>query len=100
MRVIRRERPGTLRRLRCVAQPTEGLDEPTEVIHPSIVEEIEALVQALRARRATTILLVARFLDVAVAVADRYDVTEGGTIVARGVGVALADHTLRQHLAV
>jgi urea transport system ATP-binding protein len=76
------------------------LDEPTEGIQPSIVEEIEAVVQALRARRATTILLVEQFLDFAVAVADRYYVMEGGTIVARGIGVELADHTVREHLAV
>jgi urea transport system ATP-binding protein len=57
-------------------------------------------VQALRAQRATTILLVEQFLDFAVAVADRYYVMAGGTIVAQGVGTELADHTVREHLAV
>jgi urea transport system ATP-binding protein len=76
------------------------LDEPTEGIQPSIVEEIESVVQALRARRATTILLIEQFLDFAVAVADRYYVMEGGTIVAQGVGAELADQTVREHLAV
>ncbi|HEY3079964.1 MAG TPA: urea ABC transporter ATP-binding subunit UrtE [Chloroflexota bacterium] len=76
------------------------LDEPTEGIQPSIVGEIEAVVQALRAERGTTILLVEQFLDFAVAVADRYYVMEGGTIVAHGVGVELADDTVRRHLAV
>jgi urea transport system ATP-binding protein len=76
------------------------LDEPTEGIQPSIVQEIERLVQALRARRETSILLVEQFLDFALAVADRYYVMENGTIVAQGVGAELADHTVREHLAV
>jgi urea transport system ATP-binding protein len=76
------------------------LDEPTEGIQPSIVQEIEALVQALRAGRETSILLVEQFLDFALAVADRYYVMENGTIVAQGIGAELADHTVREHLAV
>ena len=55
---------------------------------------------AALARRATTILLVERLLDFAVAVADRYYVTEGGTIVAQGIGAELTDHTVHEHLAV
>jgi urea transport system ATP-binding protein len=76
------------------------LDEPSEGIQPSIVQEIEALVQALRAGRETSILLVEQFLDFALAVADRYYVMENGTIVAQGIGAELADHTVREHLAV
>jgi urea transport system ATP-binding protein len=76
------------------------LDEPTEGIQPSIVQEIEELVQALRARRETSILLVEQFLDFALAVADRYYVMENGTIVAQGIGAELANHTVREHLAV
>jgi urea transport system ATP-binding protein len=76
------------------------LDEPTEGIQPSIVQEIEDLVRSLREQRETSILLVEQFLDFALAVADRYYVMENGTIVAHGVGSELADHTVREHLAV
>ncbi len=76
------------------------LDEPTEGIQPSIVEEIERLVLGLRAQRETSILLVEQFLDFALAVADRYYLMEKGTIVGQGVGTELADHTIREHLAV
>jgi urea transport system ATP-binding protein len=76
------------------------LDEPTEGIQPSIVAEIETLVLRLRESRSTSVLLVEQFLDFALAVADRYYVMEKGTIVAQGIGAELADHTVREHLAV
>jgi urea transport system ATP-binding protein len=72
------------------------LDEPTEGIQPSIVDEIEALILALRG--ATSVLVVEQFLDFARAVADRYYVMEGGTIVSTGAD--LSPETLREHLAV
>jgi urea transport system ATP-binding protein len=76
------------------------LDEPTEGIQPSIVDEIEALLQGIRSTRATSVLLVEQFLDFALAVADRYYVMEKGTIVSEGVAAELADNTVREHLVV
>ncbi len=76
------------------------LDEPTEGIQPSIVQEIQRLIQSLRDRRETSVLVVEQFLDFAVAVADRYYVMDHGSIVASGRGSELADHAVREHLAV
>ncbi len=76
------------------------LDEPTEGIQPSIVDQIETVVGALRATRGTSVLLVEQFLDFALAVADRYYVMASGTIVAQGASSQLSDHTVKEHLSV
>lgn len=60
------------------------LDEPTEGIQPSIVQEIEAVIQALKGQM--SILLVEQFYDFAAAVADQYVVLVRGQVVARGLG--------------
>jgi urea transport system ATP-binding protein len=60
------------------------LDEPTEGIQPSIVKEIEAVIQSLKGRM--SILLVEQFFDFAEAVADHYTVLVRGQVVARGEG--------------
>lgn len=60
------------------------LDEPTEGIQPSIVQEIEAVIQSLKGQM--SILLVEQFYDFAAAVADQYVVLVRGQVVARGLG--------------
>lgn len=60
------------------------LDEPTEGIQPSIVQEIEAVIQSLKGQM--SILLVEQFYDFAAAVADQYVVLVRGQVVARGPG--------------
>ncbi|MDD2917511.1 urea ABC transporter ATP-binding subunit UrtE [Rhodoferax sp.] len=60
------------------------LDEPTEGIQPSIVQEIEAVIQSLKGQM--SILLVEQFYDFAAAVADQYVVLVRGQVVAHGLG--------------
>jgi urea transport system ATP-binding protein len=64
------------------------LDEPTEGIQPSIVQEIEAVIQSLKGR--LSILLVEQFYDFAAAVADQYVVLVRGQVVAKGLGRDMA----------
>ena len=75
------------------------LDEPTEGIQPSIVDEIERLIQDLRQRRAMAILLVEQFLDFALSVADYCYVMEKGTIVTEGAAGELQQDAVREYLA-
>jgi urea transport system ATP-binding protein len=74
------------------------LDEPTEGIQPSIVEEIERVIASLRGTMA--ILLVEQFLDFALSVADQCYVMETGSVVLQGAPNAIDLDTLRAYLAV
>ena len=76
------------------------LDEPTEGIQPSIVQEIEGLLHELRRQGETTILLVEQFLDFALSVADYCYVMEKGTIVLEGSARDLDHNMMRDYLAV
>jgi urea transport system ATP-binding protein len=76
------------------------LDEPTEGLQPSIVQEIEDLIQELRQRRNTAILLVEQFLHLALAVADHCFLMEKGEIVLNGPPQSLDQHLIREYLAV
>lgn len=76
------------------------LDEPTEGIQPSIVQEIEELVLRLREQRDMAVLLVEQFVDFAVGVADAYYIMEKGAIVAHGPAAELDDDMVREYLAV
>jgi urea transport system ATP-binding protein len=60
------------------------LDEPTEGVQPSIVEEIEAAIAALKGRMA--ILLVEQYYDFARSLADAYVVLDRGRVALRGAG--------------
>jgi urea transport system ATP-binding protein len=74
------------------------LDEPTEGIQPSIVDEIEAVIASLRGQMA--VLLVEQFLDFALAVADHCYVMEQGSIVLDGTPAQLDQGMLKQYLSV
>jgi urea transport system ATP-binding protein len=76
------------------------LDEPTEGIQPSIVQEIEELLHQLRDRGDTTILLVEQFLDFALGVADYCYVMEKGAIVLEGPASELDQGQVREYLSV
>ncbi|MEP6350992.1 MAG: ABC transporter ATP-binding protein, partial [Nitratireductor sp.] len=67
------------------------LDEPTEGIQPSIIEEIEETLARLRAERGLTILLVEQNFDFISALSDRVLVLERGAIKAEIDARALAD---------
>lgn len=60
------------------------LDEPTEGIQPSIMLEIETLIQQLHEQGEVAILLVEQFLDFALSVGNYFYVMETGAIVMQG----------------
>lgn len=70
------------------------LDEPTEGIQPSIVREIELVIQSLKGQMC--ILLVEQFYDFASAVADQYVVLVRGQVVARGIGSDMETDKVRE----
>jgi urea transport system ATP-binding protein len=74
------------------------LDEPTEGIQPSIVDDIQNVIASFRGRFA--VLLVEQFLDFALGVADRCYVMEQGCIVLDGSRETLDEGQLRRYLAV
>jgi urea transport system ATP-binding protein len=60
------------------------LDEPTEGIQPSIVQQIGRALIRLRDEQAMTILLVEQFVDFALELADQYYFMEHGELTRRG----------------
>jgi urea transport system ATP-binding protein len=76
------------------------LDEPTEGIQPSIVEEIENLIISLREKGDLAVLLVEQFLDFALAVANYCYVMEKGHIVVEGDRDTLKREQISEYLAV
>ena len=60
------------------------LDEPTEGIQPSIIQEIERVIGLLRDRGDMAILLVEQYFEFAQALADRVAVMDRGRIVLAG----------------
>jgi urea transport system ATP-binding protein len=61
------------------------LDEPCEGIQPSIVQEIEAVLQRVRKELGIALIVVEQHLDFAWSIAQRYYVMQRGTVVASGV---------------
>jgi urea transport system ATP-binding protein len=76
------------------------LDEPTEGIQPSVIDEIEDVIGRLHADAGLTILLVEQYLDFALRLADRFVVLDAGSVVRSGDRGDLADPALRQTLSV
>ena len=75
------------------------MDEPTEGLAPVIVQQVEAMLQALSAEAEISVLLIEQNLGVAIAVADTVDVMVNGRI-ARSMPVAelSGDRALQQRL--
>jgi urea transport system ATP-binding protein len=84
-----------------VSKPTVLLlDEPTEGIQPSIIQDIERAIRRLRERGTVAILLVEQYLDFAQRLADAFAVMEKGEIVKRGAIAELTPEVIKRHLAV
>ena len=82
-----------------VSEPTLLLlDEPTEGIQPSIVEEIEEAIMSLRGT--IGVLLVEQFLDFALAISDHCYVMERGRLVLDAPRSSLTQVDLQQYLSV
>jgi branched-chain amino acid transport system ATP-binding protein len=72
------------------------LDEPSEGIMPVLVDEMFALFQRLRAA-GTTILLVEQNVELALGIADRAYVMDGGQVVHHaGAQALLADEAMKE----
>jgi urea transport system ATP-binding protein len=75
------------------------LDEPTEGIQPSVILEIEAVLQRLKTDGHMAILLVEQYLDFASRLADYVYVMDQGAIVLEGQLDALQDADVKRYLA-
>ena len=81
------------------------LDEPTEGIQPSIIEQIGDTLRRLRTipradGTGLAILLVEQYVDFCRAVADRYYALDRGAVVSSGAITDLTDEVVRIHLQV
>lgn len=76
------------------------LDEPTEGIQPSIMQEIEDLILRLREEGKMSILLVEQFLDFALNVGNYFYVMETGAIVMEGAAKIFDADSAREYLSV
>jgi urea transport system ATP-binding protein len=74
------------------------LDEPTEGIQPSIMQDIQDAIASFRGK--LSVLLVEQFLDFALSVADYCYVMDRGTMVLEGAPGDLDEAALRQYLSV
>jgi urea transport system ATP-binding protein len=74
------------------------LDEPTEGLQPSIVHEMEEMIQRLHRERGLSILLAEQYFEFAMRVADRYMVLDAGQVVAQGDTRSLADNAAVREL--
>ena len=76
------------------------LDEPTEGIQPSIIQDIGRTLRQLVDEMQMTVLLVEQYYDFAKAIADRYWVMSRGEIVAGGDGANMDADGVRERIAV
>ena len=76
------------------------LDEPTEGIQPSIVDQIEDVIIGFKNARRFAILLVEQGLHFAARLADSYVVMAKGAVVASGRAGELTHEQVKQHLVV
>ena len=76
------------------------LDEPTEGIQPSIIQDIGRTLRQLVEEMHMTVLLVEQYYDFAKAIADRYWVMSRGEIVAGGDGANMDADGVRALIAV
>lgn len=74
------------------------LDEPTEGLQPSVVEEIDAILKRVPKDRNCAVLLVEQNLDFVRDVTRRFAILDTGRIVAQGGVDELTDAVVREHL--
>ncbi|BAU09938.1 bputative ranched chain amino acid ABC transporter [Leptolyngbya sp. NIES-3755] len=76
------------------------LDEPTEGIQPSIVQEIEETLKRINCEKGITVVVVEQKIDFARQLAQKFFIMEKGAIVANGETDQLTDALVHQYLAV
>jgi len=75
------------------------MDEPTEGIQPSVIDQIEEAIERIKAQ-GISVLLVEQYLQFAWRLASTYAIMRKGTIVSRGATRELREDMVRQHLTV
>jgi urea transport system ATP-binding protein len=75
------------------------MDEPTEGIQPSVIDQIEEAIERIKGQ-GISVLLVEQYLEFAWRLASAYAIMRKGTIVSRGSTKDLREDMVRQHLTV
>ena len=76
------------------------LDEPTEGLQPSVVEEIDAIIKRIPEDRGCDVLLVEQNLDFVRDITQNFAILDTGRIVAEGAIANLTDEVISNHLSV
>lgn len=76
------------------------LDEPTEGIQPSIVQEIEDTLKRINREKGITLIVVEQKVDFAKQLAQKFFIMEKGAVVASGATDDLTDDLVHQYLAI
>ncbi len=76
------------------------MDEPTEGLQPSVVEEIDTIIKRIPGERNCAVLLVEQNLDFVRDITDKFAILETGRIVATGAIGDLTADVVQRHLAV
>lgn len=76
------------------------LDEPTEGIQPSIVQEIEDTLRRINQEKGITIVVVEQKIEFARKLAQKFFIMKKGEIVEKGSTQQLTDDLLKRYLAV
>lgn len=76
------------------------LDEPTEGIQPSVIQDISRVIKQLKQEANLTILIVEQYLEFVVDVSDYYYVMEKGTIVTKGLTKDLNQEEIQKRMAI
>ena len=76
------------------------MDEPTEGLQPSVVEEIEPIIKRIPSERNCAVLLVEQNLDFVRAITQKFTILDTGQIVASGNIGDLTSDFVHKHLAV
>ncbi len=76
------------------------LDEPTEGIQPSIIDQIEDAIHLLKKQGNLSIILVEQYLDFAKAASDTFYILDRGSVVLAGESDELTPEVIEKHLTV
>ncbi len=76
------------------------MDEPTEGLQPSVVEEIDAIIKRIPEERNCAVLLVEQNLDFVRDITQRFAILDTGRIVRQGNIAELTDDVIQTHLQV
>jgi urea transport system ATP-binding protein len=76
------------------------LDEPTEGIQPSIIQEIGRVIKKLKNRGNVTMLIVEQYLEFVMDVADYFYVMDKGRIVMEGKTEGIDPHEIQEKIAI